>query len=530
MRRQIVSDCGKAMAPCTILYLLGEASESLVTIYTAGVLGDFSNAVLRLDVSYGLLHFRRLLICMLCIVVLVPLLSMLGDVRMLSDALKHDRLVFGRFLDKQPSEAMRFEQGEFRNRLEDDPLGLRGTWVQLVTDGISLPASFLYLAYGAFPVSAAYTCMVLGISLLKLTVPLAVRNLQANYDLEDREYRDRVRAYELEIAGKAYGVKLYGLSQAFVKRLDDCFQSYFKRVFTKKVKCQSVSQAVLNCLDTFCMLAVLLAGAVLVAYGRISPGALAAMAGYFSVFHTLVGKVDRMIRNIPIFRNLVSRVEELYGTPEEASGIRVEHAASIKAKGLGAFYGNQQVFQNLSFEIKEGMKVAVCGVNGSGKTTLIKIISGFIREYEGELKLNGHEMREVAAAHWQKQLAYVTQTPFLFGGSVKENVHLGNPNASPREVEEVMGKLGIAHLAERRISMKQNELSGGERQRISIARALLKNAPMILMDEPENDLDAQTREWLLTFIGEFSGTLIYISHEERFSALADQIIVLNQDG
>ena len=126
----------------------------------------------------------------------------------------------------------------------------------------------------------------------------------------------------------------------------------------------------------------------------------------------------------------------------------------------------------------------------------------------------------------RKQVAYAAQDPFLFEGSVRENIRLGNLNASDEETDAVIDRLGIRALAGKNISAGQKELSGGEKQKISIARALLKNTSFLILDEPSNNLDQQTIEWLRNFIASYPKTILYISHEKQMIEIADKKIVL----
>ena len=184
------------------------------------------------------------------------------------------------------------------------------------------------------------------------------------------------------------------------------------------------------------------------------------------------------------------------------------------------------VFENLSFTVKSGEKVVIVGKNGSGKSTLTKLLCGLFTNYHGSLKVNGTELSEFSMDSFRKQIAYAAQDPFLFEGSVRENIHLGNLNASDAETDELVDRLGIRELSEKKISAGQKELSGGEKQKISIARALLKNTSLLILDEPSNNLDQQTIEWLQNLIVYYPKTILYISHDQKMIELADQKICL----
>ena len=178
------------------------------------------------------------------------------------------------------------------------------------------------------------------------------------------------------------------------------------------------------------------------------------------------------------------------------------------------------------------MKTVIVGENGCGKSTLMKLLCGLITGYRGSIRFggeNGTELYLVAPDVHRGHIAYVPQDPYLFKGTVFENVRLGKLDASDDEVLAVISKIGIEGLADREIGYGGNDLSGGERQKIAIARALIKDADIIFMDEPGNNLDKETLEWLCDFIRSCDRTLVYISHTDKLTAAADRVIELKNN-
>ena len=121
---------------------------------------------------------------------------------------------------------------------------------------------------------------------------------------------------------------------------------------------------------------------------------------------------------------------------------------------------------------------------------------------------------------------HVTQDPFLFKGTVRENVKLGNLSDSIEQIEKVMDKIGILYLADRNIDIEKNDLSGGERQKISIARALLKDSAILLLDEPSNHLDSYTKKWLIEWLRKSDKIVIFTSHDKDLLQISDMQIKL----
>lgn len=523
-KKLIYQDCEKAMRLPLGIHMIGDSLGGLLTVYTASVLGQFADAVFALDFSIGMANLWRLLLCIAVTVLVLPAISLTGNIFMLKYSLVHDRMILARFLDKRYASVMKYEVGDIQQRLDWDPTELRFFWIVIWENVVMIPVTFLYLMYSTLRLSVIFTLIVFACSLLKLIVPIAVKKLEQRYDMQIQEYASEVREYETEITKKPAVIRLYGLKDAFIKEFDRLFGHYFENVQKKSIRCKQLAGGISSFLDSLATLLILFAGAALVAKGMITPGTVAAMVGYFAVFHTLIEKAQENIKQIPLLRNRVERLLLFYEEPERMDGEEIDTFSAIDGEGLAFDYAERNIFKNLNFHVRMGEKVAICGPNGSGKSTLIKVMCGLLDGYRGSLRMNGREQTKVSVKGLRKLMAYASQDPHLFAGSVKDNIWLGRLDASEEEVNQVMERMGISYLADRSVSMEQNDLSGGEKQKISIARALLKDTPVLLLDEPGNNLDAATIEWLKQFIHDSKKTILYISHDDVLTAVADRVV------
>ncbi len=528
-KRLVRKDCRKAMWPAVVGYTAGDLLGSLLNIYTAGILGSFADAVLRLDLSGGMRQFWILLLCLLINLALVPLISMAGELNMFSNALRHDRVCLGRFLDKTYESASKIEAGEAQYRLEDDAISLRCDWVTLAENMVLIPVTLVVLLYRSFTISILFSLLTLGVCMLKLVVPVATKRTLAKYKLEEKAYKTKLRSMEMEIAGQPHMVKMYGLGKAVPERQNRLFSDYFQKVVRKNSRYKTIADKILAFLDTFCVLLILFVGALLVSRGKISAGAVAVMAGYFGIYNSMIAKLTEVIRMIPDYQNDVDRVAILYSDAEIKEGESVDTFDSISVQQLGFCYGTEPVLQNLSFSVRKGDKLAVIGPNGSGKSTLIFILCGLLGSYKGSVRMNGRELKQIEPGQWRRQFALVQQDPFLFEGSVRENISIGNLQAKEEEISAVMERLGIAHLADRSVSFQDKSLSGGEKQRISLARALLKHPRLLIFDEPGNHLDAAAVQWMADFIRQCKETVIFISHDKTLQQASGQVLQIGTD-
>lgn len=525
-KKKVYRDCRKTMFPALALGVAGDAAGELLAVYTAAVLGSFADAVFYHDRTVGLADMWELVLCLLAALVVVPALGTARELLHFANSLKHDRAVFSRYLDKTYLEGTKFTAGEAQYRLEQDPIDLRCMWLEVAMKCATLVLVLPYLVYRMVGINFTYAVLVAAVSLLKLYVPVAVRKAEARYDRQEREYRTQASSYEGEMTYRPCAVKLYGLFAPFIERFDKCFENYYRDTLRRSTACSVAAGSVLSFLDTFCLLVLLFAGTVMVAEGRITPGNVVSMVAFFPIWNGFIGRIGFLIRKNLELDNMAERVAALYSGAENFSGKSIGNVADITVEGLSFSYGDKTVIDGVSFRVRRGEKVAICGKNGSGKSTLVKILSGTLGGYQGSVRLDGEEMKGVAVKSWRSQLAFVEQDPYLFVGTIRENVHLGNQEADISKVDKVMEELGIGYLSEREVTPGGDTLSGGERQRVSLARALLKDTPFLVFDEPNNNLDSSTLEWLCGYIARSPKTVIYISHDDALLGAADKKVQL----
>ena len=193
---------------------------------------------------------------------------------------------------------------------------------------------------------------------------------------------------------------------------------------------------------------------------------------------------------------------------------------------------------NISFKVEPGQVVAIVGPTGAGKTSLISLLSRFYDPWEGSIHLDGVNIADLKLHSLRSNISMVLQEPFIFPMTIAENIAFGNPDASFDEIVEA-AKGAQAHDFifrltdgyETTLAESGNSLSGGERQRIAIARAFLKKAPLLIMDEPTSSVDSLTEARIFEAVNRFSEgkTVFLISHKLSTIKHADQIITI-KDG
>lgn len=225
--------------------------------------------------------------------------------------------------------------------------------------------------------------------------------------------------------------------------------------------------------------------------------------------------------------------------PDDASYIsRGRLQGAIDFRNVSFSYPGQTTpsLQNISFKIKPGEKVAILGRIGSGKTTLEKLILGLFRPTEGAVLVDGIDLRQLDPAELRHQIGYVQQDIMLFYGTLRENITLGAPLAQHQDIvraAEIGGVLSLVNQHPQGFDMVVGErgesLSGGQRQGVAIARAVINDPPILLLDEPTSSMDYSSEEDIKQRITAYAKdkTVILISHRTALLDLVDRIIVMD---
>jgi len=228
---------------------------------------------------------------------------------------------------------------------------------------------------------------------------------------------------------------------------------------------------------------------------------------------------------------------DIHDAPDAVEIGRVRR--NIRARGLSFSYGDEPVLENVDFEVNAGEMVAIIGRTGAGKTTLIDLLMRFYDPTAGCIEIDGHDLRQITRDSLLGQIAVVTQEPFLFDGTIWENLRYGKPDASR---EKILKAARAAHVDEFVDEMPDGydtevgatgvRLSGGQRQRITIARAILKDPSILILDEATSSLDSKSERFVQQAIDTLLGgerTVFVIAHRLSTIRQADRIFVI-EDG
>ena len=221
--------------------------------------------------------------------------------------------------------------------------------------------------------------------------------------------------------------------------------------------------------------------------------------------------------------------------PAESTAVPKDHSITLTDVKFG--YHDKEILHGVNMELAAGTVNAIVGPSGSGKSTIAKLIASLWDVNSGSIKIGGVDIKQLSLTDFNQKIAYVAQDNYLFNESVRENIRQGNPNATDEQVIEVTKKSGcydfimqLENGFDTIVGGAGGHLSGGERQRISIARAMLKDAPIVILDEATAYTDPENEAILQNSIAKLVAgkTLIVIAHRLSTVKDSDQIFVINE--
>lgn len=293
-------------------------------------------------------------------------------------------------------------------------------------------------------------------------------------------------------------------------------------------------------------LVTLVFGGFLIAHGRMEASDLAMYALYIGIFispiQILVELTEMMQKGLSGFRRFLEVVET---EPEIVDAADAKPLKNVKGnvcyEDVSFHYSDDDtpVLSHVSFEIPAGKSIALVGPSGSGKTTICSLLPRFYDVTEGRVTIDGNDVRKLTLESLRSQIGLVSQDVYLFGGSIKDNIAYGKPEATMDEIVDAAKKANIHDFImelpdkyDTFVGERGTRLSGGQKQRISIARVFLKNPPVLILDEATSALDNESERFIQKSLEELAKdrTTITIAHRLSTIRNADEILVVADCG
>jgi ABC-type multidrug transport system fused ATPase/permease subunit len=407
----------------------------------------------------------------------------------------------------------------------------------LATSTIALAVMFGWLFY-----------MNVTIALLSLTVvPFLFFCLRFyTKTLVNRE--ERVKELEAKLLGRLY--ETFGamkLVKSFARETFELQRYKTNGMTTMDARIaitwqQSLFSVVVSTITILGTALVVIVGGRFVMSGKLTIGELTVVISYLAavygplsaIAHT-TGQLQGALAGTKRVRAMFAILPETIEAPDAIDAVDIK--GDIRVEDVGFTYPNgARVLHDISFEAKPGEVIALVGLTGAGKTTLVSLIPRFYDPTVGRVTIDGVDVRRYRVRSLREKIAIVLQDPVLFAGTIADNLRYGRLDATDEEIEqaaraahahEFIARMPKGYQTE--IAQAGGSLSGGERQRLSVARAILKNAPILILDEPTSSLDSISEEIVFAALRRLRAgrTTIVIAHRLSTVRDADRILVLD---
>ena len=324
--------------------------------------------------------------------------------------------------------------------------------------------------------------------------------------------------------------------------VDSRFENLNKDNFNANIRAARLSStygAILRVLEALGIFIVLVAGAREIVLGVASIGVLVAFVVYVQEFFDPVTQLSQLYNSYQSSMVALIRIFGIIDTEPQKdnleNGERILFRDRIEARDIGVKYGRKWALRNVNFTIKRGEKVAIVGHTGAGKTTLSNVLMKFVKISEGSLSVDGTDFSKINTASYRNLIAPVLQEPFLFRGSVIENIAFSKPGINNGEIIEAINKYGLEEIfdtlpegIETQVGEMGRNLSEGQRQAISLLRAFIRDPEILILDEATAQIDPGAEARIIDALKSFmeDRTLILITHRFSLISLVDRIMVL----
>jgi subfamily B ATP-binding cassette protein MsbA len=309
----------------------------------------------------------------------------------------------------------------------------------------------------------------------------------------------------------------------------------------KARRIKSLLSPVISVLVSFCIAIVLWRGTALTLSGAMTVGALTVIVAYLNKFFKPVQDLAKMTNSVAQATVALERIRSVLDTddiifhnPRAKSPGKLRGEISFDRVAFG-YDQDTPVLTDIHFSIKAGQRVGICGPTGSGKSTIVSLIPRFYDPTSGRVLIDGVNIIDYVLEELRAQIGFVLQDTVLFYGSIRDNIAYGRPDATEKEIKEAARRAYADEFINRMlkgydtiVGEKGLTLSGGQRQRIGIARALIRNSPILILDEPTAALDTESEEFVMKALEVLmkGRTVITIAHRLSTIRDADKIIVL----
>lgn len=382
-----------------------------------------------------------------------------------------------------------------------------------------------------------------GIAILSVVIYtiiiLAIKPYLYNLNYDIKENDSKIKTYIKEIAEGSETIKSC-LSQIYVEEKGrEKVHNYVKKIY-KASKFNINIITVLDFVDNFSVILFLWIGSIMTQKNIITVGELMTFYVMYRYFSEAIKEIVDIQPKMEEFRVSIERINDVILEDNEKLNVgrSLKKIDEIEFKDVTFEYEyGRCVLDKISFSYKNGQKIAILGKSGSGKTTILKLILQFYKTYEGNILVNNQDIQSYKVNDIRNRISYVGQNGFLLSDSIYENIRLFDKNILESDIKEICKICGVDEFISKMpfgyntiLEERGNNLSQGQKQKIFLARALVRNFELLILDEATSNLDIESEKKIFEYINNIHSGCILITHKIENVKNFDKIVVLNDKG
>ncbi|HAT6801053.1 TPA: cysteine/glutathione ABC transporter ATP-binding protein/permease CydC [Citrobacter freundii] len=455
--------------------------------------------------------------------------------------LQHLRIhTFSKLLPLSPAGLTRYRQGELLNRIVADVDTLDHLYLRVISPLVGAFVVIMVVTIGLSVLDVTLACTLGGVMLLTLFIMPPVfyragKTTGQNLTHLRGQYRQQLTAW---LQGQAE-LTIFGASDRYRAQME-ATELQWHEAQRRQSELTALSQALMLLIGAVAILLMLWMAAGGVG-GNAQPGALIALFVFcalaaFEALAPVTGAFQHLGQVIASAMRITELTEQKPEVtfPTDISDVPVQVTLTLRDVSFSYPEQAQKALDSLSLQVNPSEHIAILGRTGCGKSTLLQLLTRAWDPQQGEILLNGRPIATLNEATLRKTISVVPQRVHLFSATLRDNLLLAAPDASDEQLADTLRRVGLEKLLDDAglnswLGEGGRQLSGGELRRLAIARALLHDAPLMLLDEPTEGLDATTESQMLELLAEVmrEKTLLMVTHRLRGLARFDQIIVMD---
>ncbi|HEO8420459.1 TPA: ABC transporter ATP-binding protein [Yersinia enterocolitica] len=440
----------------------------------------------------------------------------------------------------------KFQSGSLITRMTNDVIQIQNLMQVMLQGLVRAPSLLIGSVVMALLINVKLGLILFGTLLVLIIVLVILIKFASPLFTKVQEKLDGVNTSIQENLAGIRVVKAFVRADYETKRFQKVNRDYTE-ISIRAARFIAINSPIVTLIMNICLVAILLYGGNMVWMNTVQVGDLVAFINYVVQVLSSLLMVSGVLMNITQANVSATRIQEVLTMKETMKDNQVSHTSALSASNIvfnnvvfsynGSTNAKDVVLQNIHFKAKRGDTVAIIGSTGAGKTTLVQLIPRLYEATSGSIEIDGRDIRNIALLELRKKIGMILQETILFTGTIRDNIAFGKVNAIQEEIEAAT-KIAQAHDFISKlpngydtiVGQKGVNLSGGQKQRISIARAILIQPPILIMDDSTSALDVATEKKLRVAIEKLSKQTISFMVAQRISSVidAEKILVMEE--